>query len=118
MQMSFQPFLRRQIPVMILLSVFPGLGYIFLGWLHDLHRPAIAWYLGILLCSAWGYWLYRKFDAERMSRQQRAGWHKQAIWLFYTFFALWTVVFLLYAGAIESRLHYIAIFTQTAIIDT
>lgn len=112
MQTSFQPFLHRQIPVMIVLSVFPGLGVILLGWLHDLQRPALAWYLGILAVSAWGYHLYRGFDPTRMSRQQRLSWQDGVLWLFYLFFGLWTVLFLLYAGETESRMNYIVIFTQ------
>jgi diguanylate cyclase (GGDEF)-like protein len=112
MQISFQPFLNRQIPVLILLSVFPGLGYIALGWLHDVHRPAVLWYLGVLMMSAWGYRLHRSFDPERMSRRQRLRWHNQVLIYFYLFFALWTVIFVIYAGQVASNLHYIAIFTQ------
>ena len=112
MLISFQPFLNRQIPVMILLSVFPGLGYIFLGWMNNVHRPAVLWYIGILLMSAWGYRLHRAFDPAHMSRDQRRRWHQQILVYYYLFFALWTVIFLLYAGQVASKLHYIAIFTQ------
>ena len=50
---KFHNYLHRQIPVLIVLSVIPGLGYIFLGWLHGIHRPAMAWYGLILLMSGW-----------------------------------------------------------------
>ena len=40
----FYDFLHKQIPIMLGLSLFPGLGYIFLGWLHDIHAPALIWY--------------------------------------------------------------------------
>jgi len=112
MQPDFQSFLHRQIPVLILLSVFPGLGYIFLGWLHGVHRPALLWYAGILLISAWGVQLYRGFQPDRMSRRQRVQWHHRMLLFYWLFFLLWTVIFLIYADETASHLHYIAIFTQ------
>ena len=37
-------FLHKQISIMATLSLFPGLGYIFLGWIHGIQTAAIIWY--------------------------------------------------------------------------
>ncbi|MCW9013898.1 MAG: bifunctional diguanylate cyclase/phosphodiesterase [Gammaproteobacteria bacterium] len=108
----FYQFLHKQIPVLTFLSVFPGLGYIFLGWLYDVHLRAIIWYIMILLVSFWGFRLYRNFDFDEMSRIAKQRWYAELSYYYYAFFILWTVIFILYAGETESNLHYIAIFTQ------
>jgi diguanylate cyclase (GGDEF)-like protein len=97
---------------MIILSLFPGLGYIFLGWLNGIYRPALYWYLGIILLSAWGYSLYKSFDLSSMSEARLAVWYKKTRYFFYLFFLLWLVIFLIYAPESESGMHYIAIFTE------
>lgn len=108
----FYIFLHRQIPVFIALSVLPGLGYLFLGWLNNILAPAFAWYLLVLAASIWGYVLYRGFDFDTMSENRRDRWYRHCSWFFYAFFALWTLIFLLYVGQHDSKLHYIAIFTE------
>jgi hypothetical protein len=47
----FYNFLHKQIPIIIVLSMLPGLAYIFLGWLHGIHLRAIAWYAMITIIS-------------------------------------------------------------------
>lgn len=108
----FYIFLHRQIPVFILLSVLPGLGYLFLGWLNNIFAPAFIWYLLVLAESVWGYSLYRKLDFDVMSERLRDRWYRQCTWFFYSFFLLWTTIFLLYVGQDAYKLHYIAIFTE------
>lgn len=108
----FYKFLHRQIPLFIALSLFPGLGYLFLGWLNNLFAPAFAWYLLSIAASAWGYTLYRGFNFDAMSEKRRDRWYRQCCWFFYTFFALWTLIFLVYVVQDTQKLHYIAIFTE------
>ena len=108
----FYTFLHRQIPLMILLSLFPGLGYLFLGWLNDVFAPAVVWYLLIVAESAWGYQLYRSFDFDTMSENRREAWYRTLSWFFYVFMLLWVLIFLLYVHHDEQKLHYIAIFTE------
>lgn len=108
----FYVFLHRQIPVFIALSLFPGLGYLFLGWLNGVFAPAFAWYLLVIAASAWGYRLYRNFDFDAMSENGRDRWYRHCSWFFYSFFLLWTLIFLLYVGQDAYKLHYIAIFTE------
>jgi diguanylate cyclase len=108
----FFDFLHRQIPVFIALSVLPGLGYLFLGWLNGVFAPAFVWYLLVIAESLWGYRLYRGFDFDAMSEQRRDRWYRQCSWFFYSFFTLWALIFLLYVGQNAHKLHYIAIFTE------
>ena len=108
----FYVFLHRQIPVFIALSLFPGLGYLFLGWLHHILAPAFIWYLLVIATSLWGYRLYRSFDFDTMSEKARNNWYKFCSWFIYSFFLLWILIFLLYASQSDTKLHYIAIFTE------
>jgi len=108
----FYDFLRRQIPVFIALSLFPGLGYLFLSWLNGVFTPALVWYLLVIAASVWGYRLYRDFDFDTMSEQRRDRWYRQCSWFFYAFFLLWVLIFLLYVGQDAYKLHYIAIFSE------
>ncbi|MEW6293171.1 MAG: EAL domain-containing protein [Pseudomonadota bacterium] len=108
----FYDFLHRQIPVLIVLSLFPGLGYLFLGWLNGIFVPAFIWYLLVIAVSLWGYRLYRGLDFDTMSEGRRDRWYRQYSWFFYAFFTLWTLIFLLYVGQDAYKLHYIAIFTE------
>jgi len=108
----FHEFLHRQIPVLVALSLVPGLAYIFLGWLHAVFMPAVAWYLIMLVTAAWGIRLYRSFDAATMSETRREQWYAQCVRLVYAFFVLWALIFLIYVRLDAYKLHYIAIFTE------
>ena len=108
----FYTFLHRQIPVIMVLSLFPGLGYIFLSWLHNIHTPALIWYGLVVLISIWGYRLYKKFNFEEMSKRRRENWYREISYFFYTFFFLWVVIFVIYVKHDAYNLHYIAIFTE------
>lgn len=105
-------YLHKQIPVMIVLSLLPGLAYILLGWLNDIYIGALYWYISVLVVSARGYYLYKNFDLNIMSETQLELWYKKASVLFYFFFVLWLIIFLIYAPESESGMHYIAIFTE------
>ena len=87
-------YVHKQIPVMIVLSLFPGLGYIFLGWLNDIYLRAVFWYLAIILVSAYSYRLYRSLDLQSMSEVQLDNWYTNTTSIFYLFFLLWGVIFL------------------------
>ena len=105
-------YLHKQIPVMVVLSLFPGLAYIALGWFNDIYVGALYWYMAVVLISTRGYLLYREFDIENMSEEQLEEWYKHTSILFYLFFLVWLVIFLLYAPESSSGMHYIAIFTE------
>lgn len=111
-QDNFHAFLNRQIPVMSALSLFPGLGYIFLAWMHDVHRPALAWYGAQIIVAIWGYRIYRQFTSGSMSQTRQAEWYREISLYFYTVFILWAVIFVIYVFQDVYKLHYIAIFTE------
>ena len=108
----FHRFLHRQIPLMIGLSVGPGLGYIFLARLHQIEGPALIWYGFILAMSLVGWRLHRDFTPDAMSDTRLERWYRGLTLYFYGFFALWGAIFLIYVGHHEANLHYIAIFTE------
>jgi len=97
---------------MLGLSLVPGLGYILLGWLNDVIMPALIWYALVLLLSIWGYQLYKEFDYAKMSRLELISWHSALSIFYFLIFASWALIFVLYAGESESKMHYIAIFTE------
>ena len=105
-------YLHNQIPVMIVLTLFPGLGYIFLGWLNDNYIPALFWYLAVVLISIRSYGFYKNFDLTTMSESQLESWYKNTSIVFYFFFFAWLVIFLIYVPESDSGMHYIAIFTE------
>ena len=112
MNHHFYSYLHKQIPVMILLSVFPGLGYVFLSWLHDIPLRAVIWYAGIVAVSIWGHHLYKQYRDEKLSNSQLKLWYKQLTRFYYAFFILWLTIFLLFIPEKQHNLHYIAIFTE------
>ncbi|MEN8147530.1 MAG: EAL domain-containing protein [Campylobacterota bacterium] len=105
-------FLRKQIPVMIVLSLAPGLGYIFLGWLNGVVTPALIWYALILGVSVWGYRLYKSYHPNRMNTTETKEWYTKISNFFLLIFSLWTLIFVLYVTEERGHMNYIAIFTQ------
>ena len=104
--------LHKHILVMLYLSLIPGIGYIFLGWMSGVLLPALLWYTLLVLSSIWGRYLYREFDYARLGETELALWHKKVSWFYYLIFSLWALIFLLYANETQSKMHYIAIFTE------
>ncbi len=108
----FYDFLHRQIVVLIVLSLFPGLGYLLLGWLNGVFLPAAVWYALIVAFSVWGWRLHRRYDFATLSEPARARWYRQCSGFIYAFFLLWAAIFLIYVRHDEAKLHYIAVFTE------
>ena len=111
-QRNFYTFLQKHILLMIGLSLLPGLAYIGLAWLNGIATPAFIWYVLVIAVSLWGYSLYRQYNPEHMLSDALNRWYMKMMIFFYIIFALWSLVFVLYAPAVKSHLNYIAIFTQ------
>ena len=105
-------YMHKQVPVIMVLSLLPGLGYILLGWLNGIYLAALFWYLAVVLISARGYQLYKSFDIGAMTEAQLTSWYQSVSVYFYLFFALWGVIFFIYVPESASGMHYIAIFTE------
>lgn len=112
---KFYGFLRKQILLMIGLSFIPGLAYIGLGWMKGAVMPALFLYGLVILVSLWGWKLYRNFELEAMGSVELKNWYRKLAFFFYIIFSLWTLAFILYSEEVDSKLHYIAIFTQIGI---
>lgn len=108
----FYSYLHKQIPVVIVLSLLPGLGYVFLAWMHDIPLRAIIWYAGIFAISIYGYVIYQQYSAQSLSHKQLKVWYKKLSIFYYIFYLLWLAIFLLFITEDEYNLHYIAIFTE------
>jgi diguanylate cyclase (GGDEF)-like protein len=109
---QFYTFLDRQILVVLGLSLGPGIGYLFLGYLYDALVPTASWYGLLLALSVWGYTLHRQYDFDQMSRESLSRWYVRVSYFYYLIFVLWTVIFILIVPRTEHDLHYVAIFTQ------
>ena len=108
----FYSYLHKQIPVMMVLSLGPGLAYVLLSWLHGIPLRAIAWYGAVVVVSVWGYGIYKEFINKGLSGKQLARWYQKLSYFFYAIFFLWLVIFLLFISEKQYNLHYIAIFTE------
>lgn len=97
---------------MIVLSLLPGLGYVFLAWMHDIPLRAIIWYAAIIVISIYGYVIYQQYRTQSLSHKQLKVWYKKLSIFYYIFYLLWLVIFLLFISEDEYKLHYIAIFTE------
>ncbi len=97
---------------MISLSLIPGLGYIFLGWVNDVVAPALIWYFITAAISLWGYRLYRGYHPNRMNTKETKQWYSKISIFFILIFSIWTLIFVLYVNEEQGHLNYIAIFTQ------
>lgn len=97
---------------MIILSLFPGLGYVFLSWMHGIPLRAIIWYAAIVIVSIYGYSIYRQYQTQALSSAQLKTWYKKLGLFYYVFCLLWLIIFLLFISEDEYQLHYIAIFTE------
>ncbi len=97
---------------MVMLSLFPGLGYIFLGWMAGVVWPAVIWYVLNVLVSLRGMWLYKRFEPRHMGERELRRWCRKVTIFVYVFFLLWALIFLIYVRESNFNLHYIAIFTQ------
>ena len=109
---TFDEILNRQVPVLVALSLLPGLGYLLLGTIKGVLAPALLWYGATLLLGLWGLYLYRRYRPERMTDHQRACWRRRIGVFIWLYLATWSAAFLVFVRHHEINLHYIAIFTQ------
>ena len=108
----FYLYLHRQIPIIIVLSLLPGLGYVFLSWLHGIPQRALIWYAAIVLVSIYGYLIYRQYKTQTLRGEPLKIWYRKLSAFYYIFCMLWLVIFILFISEDEYQLHYIAIFTE------
>lgn len=114
--MKFYDFMHRQILVLLALFVGTGTGYLYIGYLYTSFFPELVWYMLLLGVSFWGYRLHRVFLTEDMSLEQKEKWLGQLRYFLFTYFSMWTIMFVWYVSRHEMALHYIAIATQLGVV--
>ena len=110
--MRFYDFMHKQILVVIALFTSTGIGYIYIGWLYSSLLPELLWFSVVLALSFWGVRLHRVFLKNDLSMQQKEKWLVQLRYFLFSYFSIWTVMFVIYTSRSDTELHYVAIATQ------
>lgn len=109
---NFYTFMHKQLLVAIALFVSTGLGYIYMGYHYGSIVAESIWYGAVLTLSLWAYHLYRSFDDNDLNINEKDRWLLEVNYFFYTYFSLWTVMFVVYTLRSNIELHYIVLATQ------
>lgn len=114
--MHFYDFMHKQILVVIGLFAGTGMGYIYIGWLYSSNLlPELLWFSLVLALSFWGYRLHRAFLINDLNMQQKEIWLEQLRYFLFSYFSVWTIMFLIYTSRSDIGLHYVAIATQLGV---
>lgn len=117
--MNFYNFMHKQILVLLALFIATGPGYVYIGWLYSSSFvPELIWLLVLLLVSLWGYRLHRAYLENDLTMQEKEKWLHNLSYFLFTYFSLWTVMFVIYTSRSNIELHYVVIATQlgTAVV--
>jgi len=114
--MHFYDFMHKQILVVIALFAGTGMGYLYIGWLYSSSLlPELLWFSLVLVLSYWGYRLHRSFVDNDFNMQQKEQWLDQLRYFLFSYFSVWTIMFLIYTSRSDIDLHYVAIATQLGV---
>jgi len=105
-------FLQKQILLLVIWSLFTGLGYTLLCVMLDVAPLTVVWYVGILGVSLWGWKLYHRFKRLTLNKKSLNNWYNQVKIFVYTIFGLWTILFLLYSDITEHNLNQVTVLIQ------
>jgi len=105
-------FLQKQILLLVIWSLFTGLGYTLLCVLLDVAPLTVVWYIGVLGVSLWGWKLYRRFTQLTLNKKSLNHWYNQVKLFVYTIFGLWTLLFLVYSDITEHNLNQVTVLIQ------
>ena len=114
--MHFYDFMHKQILVVIALFAGTGMGYLYIGGLYSSSFvPELLWFSLVLALSLWGYRLHRVFLENNLNMQQKEDWLRQLRYFLFSYFSVWTIMFLIYTSRSDMELHYVAIATQLGV---
>ena len=113
--MNFYKFMHKQILVVIALFVGTGAGYMYMGWLYSSFVPEFLWFTFVLIISAWGYRLHRVYLQRDLNIQEREKWLSELKYFLFSYFSVWTIMFIMYVSRSDIELHYVAIATQVGV---
>jgi len=109
---KFYYFLQKQILLLVVWSLFTGLGYTILCYVFDLAPFTLVWFAAIIVVCAWGWELYRKFNDVTINKNKLKNWYKQVQLFIYSIFGLWTVLFLLFSDITDHNLNQVTVLIQ------
>lgn len=110
--MNFYNFMHKQILVVIALFAGTGLAYAYIASLYATPFYGILWYSLVVAISFWGYRLHRLYKNSDLNIQEKDKWLKQVKYFLFSYFSLWTIIFIIYTAHNNIELHYLAIATQ------
>ncbi|MBU1658714.1 EAL domain-containing protein [bacterium] len=105
-------FIHKQLLVLIALFVGTGPGFVYMGWFHSSYFLELSWYLLLLIVSLFGYKIHREYSHYHLSIHEKKLWIYKLNYFLYSYFSLWTIMFIIYTSKDSIELHYIAIATQ------
>jgi diguanylate cyclase (GGDEF)-like protein len=114
--MHFYDFMHKQILVVIALFAGTGMGYLYIGGLYSSSFvPELLWFSLVLVLSFWGYRLHRVFLVYDLNMKEKEEWLGQLRYFLFSYFSVWTIMFLIYTSRSDIELHYVAIATQLGV---
>lgn len=113
--MNFYRFMHRQILIVIGLFISTGAGYLYMGWLYASLIPEILWFCLLLAVSYWGYRLHRVYEDNDLNMAEKEKWLHELRYFLFTYFSLWTIMFIMYISRSAIELHYMAVATQLGV---
>lgn len=108
---NFYKFMHKQILVVISLFVATGPGYLLMGYLYSSMLVEALWFAFLLIVSFCGFTLYRSFDNE-MTIEAKDVWLNKVRLFMFSYFSIWTIMFVTYVLREDMQMHYVGIATQ------
>jgi len=109
---KFYYFLQKQILLLIIWSLFTGLGYTLLCYMFDIAPFTLVWFGAVIIACAWGWELYRQFNYVTVHKNELKKWYQHVQLFVYSIFGLWTILFLLYSDITEYNLNQVTVLIQ------
>jgi len=109
---KFYYFLQKQILLLLVWSLFTGLGYTLLCYIFDIAPFTLVWFAAIVVICFWGWELYRQFDYVTINKNKLKKWYQKVQLFIYSIFGLWTVIFLLNSDITQHNLNQVTVLIQ------
>lgn len=108
---NFYDFMHKQIMIIIILFLGTGPGYLVMSLLFDSSSVELSWFALFLLLSAWGLRLHKQYHPD-MTIKEKEAWLSKVKYFMFSYFSLWSIMFLYYISKDAISAHYIAVATQ------
>lgn len=108
---NFYKFMHKQILVVIALFVGTGPGYLLMGYFYSSLLAESLWFMLLLIVSMCGFRLYNLFNSD-MTIDEKDSWLNKVRLFMFSYFSIWTIMFVTYVMRPEIELHYVGIATQ------